>query len=64
MPFLKVKQKSVAKFASSFAPKTSLGLTFRDLVTHLMRVPFVANLAVGSALRDDIVLPDYGLPKR
>ena len=36
MPFLKRKQKSAAKFASSFAPKTAFGITFRNLVTRLM----------------------------
>ena len=37
MPFLKRKQQSAAKFASSFAPKTAFGITFRNLVTRLMR---------------------------
>lgn len=35
---------------------------FRNLVTHLMRVHFVADLAIGRALRDDIALPQYDLP--
>jgi 2-polyprenyl-6-methoxyphenol hydroxylase-like FAD-dependent oxidoreductase len=62
MPFLKKKQASAAKFASSFAPKSSLGITFRDLVTQLMRVPGVAEWVVGRDLRDDITLPNYGPP--
>lgn len=61
MPFLKRKQASAATFASSFAPKTSFGITFRNMVTKLMRVPFVAELFIGRELRDDIELPDYGL---
>jgi hypothetical protein len=60
MPFLIKKQRSAAKFASSFAPRSSLGIGFRNLVTQLMRIPFVANLAVGRDLRDDITLPNYG----
>ena len=36
MPFLKRKQHSAAKFASSFAPKTAFGIAFRNLVTRLM----------------------------
>jgi 2-polyprenyl-6-methoxyphenol hydroxylase-like FAD-dependent oxidoreductase len=63
VPFLKRKQASAARFASSFAPKTSLGLTFRNGVTKLMRVPAVAELFIGRELRDDIELPDYGFAR-
>jgi 2-polyprenyl-6-methoxyphenol hydroxylase-like FAD-dependent oxidoreductase len=61
MPFLKRKQKSAVRFASSFAPKSTSGITFRNHVTRLLRIPFVANFLIGRALRDDITLPDYGL---
>jgi 2-polyprenyl-6-methoxyphenol hydroxylase-like FAD-dependent oxidoreductase len=61
MPFVKRKQASASKFASSFAPRTSLGIAFRNVVTNLMRVPFIAEAFVGSDLRDDVELPDYGL---
>ena len=60
MPFVKRKQESAAKFASSFAPKSALGLTFRNLVTRLLRIPALANFVIGRNLRDDIQLPDYG----
>lgn len=60
MPFLKGKQASAAKFASSFAPETALGIRFRDFVTRLFRIPLVAEFFVGRELRDDIELPDYG----
>ncbi|HEX4412661.1 MAG TPA: FAD-binding domain [Lacipirellulaceae bacterium] len=60
MPFLKRKQESAAKFASAFAPKTAFGLWFRDLVTRLFRIPFVADYFVGRDLRDEFKLPDYG----
>ena len=60
MPFLKRKQESAAKFASSFAPKTALGISFRNLVTRLMRLPFVPEFFLGRELRDKIELPDYG----
>jgi 2-polyprenyl-6-methoxyphenol hydroxylase-like FAD-dependent oxidoreductase len=63
MPFLKRKQASAATFAASFAPKTSLGLSFRNVVTKLMRVPSIAELFIGRELRDDIELPDYGLAR-
>ena len=59
MPFVKKKQESAARFASSFAPKTSVGITFRNAVTKLMGVPFIAEFFVGRDLRDDITLPKY-----
>lgn len=62
MPFVRKKQASAAKFASSFAPRTSAGVFFRNQVTRLMGIPFVANLVIGRALRDDIELPRYELP--
>lgn len=62
MPFLKSKQESAARFASSFAPKTAFGLWFRNLVTRLLRFPPVAELFVTRDLRDDVELPDYGFP--
>jgi 2-polyprenyl-6-methoxyphenol hydroxylase-like FAD-dependent oxidoreductase len=60
MPFLKRKQASAATFASSFAPKTSFGIAFRNVVTKLLRVPPVAEFFIGRELRDDFELPDYG----
>jgi 2-polyprenyl-6-methoxyphenol hydroxylase-like FAD-dependent oxidoreductase len=60
MPFLRRKQESAAKFASSFAPKSAFGLAFRNLVTRLLRFPFLADYFIGRDLRDDIKLPDYG----
>jgi 2-polyprenyl-6-methoxyphenol hydroxylase-like FAD-dependent oxidoreductase len=61
MPFLKGKQASAVTFASSFAPKSALGITFRNLVTRLMRLPRVAETFIGRELRDDVQIPDYGL---
>jgi hypothetical protein len=34
MPFLKCKQLSAAKSASSLAPKTAFGIRFRNLVVR------------------------------
>lgn len=61
MPFLRRKQAAAATFASSFAPRTSLGMTLRNLATKLMGVPSIAELFIGRTLRDDIELPDYGV---
>jgi 2-polyprenyl-6-methoxyphenol hydroxylase-like FAD-dependent oxidoreductase len=61
MPWLKRKQKSAAKFASGFAPRTGLGIAFRTLVTRLMvRLPFVVEFFIGREMRDQVQLPDYG----
>jgi 2-polyprenyl-6-methoxyphenol hydroxylase-like FAD-dependent oxidoreductase len=60
MPWLRRKQQSAAKFASSFAPKTALGIAFRKMVLRLMRLPFVVDYFIGRELRDQVQLPDYG----
>lgn len=57
MPFLGRKQESAARFASSFAPRSTLGLKFRNLVTRLFRIPPVAEYFVSRDLRDDVELP-------
>ncbi|MBO6717751.1 MAG: FAD-binding domain [Rhizobiaceae bacterium] len=59
MPFLQSKQKSARRFASSFAPKSELGISIRNLATKLARVPLFADWLIGGDLRDDIRLPDY-----
>jgi 2-polyprenyl-6-methoxyphenol hydroxylase-like FAD-dependent oxidoreductase len=61
MPFLRRKQESAAKFASSFAPKSAVGLAFRNLVTRLLGIPLVADFFIGRDLRDEIRLPEYGI---
>jgi 2-polyprenyl-6-methoxyphenol hydroxylase-like FAD-dependent oxidoreductase len=61
MPWLKRKQKTAAQFASSFAPKTALGIAFRTLVLRLMRpLPLVLDCFIGREMRDQVQLPDYG----
>jgi 2-polyprenyl-6-methoxyphenol hydroxylase-like FAD-dependent oxidoreductase len=60
MPWLKRKQRSAAKFASAFAPKTAFGITVRNLALRLLRLPFVVDFLFGRELRDEIKLPDYG----
>jgi 2-polyprenyl-6-methoxyphenol hydroxylase-like FAD-dependent oxidoreductase len=60
MPFLRRKQDSAARFASAFVPRTALGISYRNVVTRLMRVPPVADFFIGRDLRDDFTLPDPG----
>jgi 2-polyprenyl-6-methoxyphenol hydroxylase-like FAD-dependent oxidoreductase len=58
-PFLAAKQATAVRLASSFAPKTAIGVRVRDAVTRLLRTPAVADYVIGRDLRDDLVLPDY-----
>jgi 2-polyprenyl-6-methoxyphenol hydroxylase-like FAD-dependent oxidoreductase len=60
MPVLKRKQRMAARFGSSFAPKTSLGITLRNLATRLLQLPFLAEFLFARAVRDGFELPDYG----
>jgi 2-polyprenyl-6-methoxyphenol hydroxylase-like FAD-dependent oxidoreductase len=61
MPFLKSKQESAMKLASSFAPGSAFGITLRNAGSRLLRIPFLADLLIGPSLHDDIKLPDYGI---
>jgi 2-polyprenyl-6-methoxyphenol hydroxylase-like FAD-dependent oxidoreductase len=61
-PFLLRKQASAAKFASAFAPKSNFGIAVRNLVTRLARFPAIADPFIARELRDDLELPDYGVP--
>jgi 2-polyprenyl-6-methoxyphenol hydroxylase-like FAD-dependent oxidoreductase len=63
IPILKEKQQSAGKYASSFAPKSSFGIAFRNLVTQTMRAPFIADWVISRGLRDDVVLPHYDLSR-
>jgi 2-polyprenyl-6-methoxyphenol hydroxylase-like FAD-dependent oxidoreductase len=57
-PFIERKQKSARAFASSFAPKTSLGLVVRDQVLRLSAIPVVADFLMHRFVADRFVLPD------
>jgi 2-polyprenyl-6-methoxyphenol hydroxylase-like FAD-dependent oxidoreductase len=57
MPFLRSKQKAAVRLAPAFAPQSGLQLFVRNSVMKLMGIPFIANLAMGSSLRDAIDLP-------
>jgi 2-polyprenyl-6-methoxyphenol hydroxylase-like FAD-dependent oxidoreductase len=59
--FLERKQEGARNFAAAFAPKTRLGVWFRNQVTKLFRIPSVAQFFVGRDLQDDFHLPDYEL---
>jgi 2-polyprenyl-6-methoxyphenol hydroxylase-like FAD-dependent oxidoreductase len=58
-PFIERKQKSAAQFATSFTPKTRLGLFVRDLVLRLTAFPMVSNSLMRRFVTDRYQLPDY-----
>jgi hypothetical protein len=60
MSFVKHKQASAAKFASSFVPKTAFGISLRNVVTRLLGVPAVAEFFIGRDLRDDFNAVECG----
>lgn len=60
-PFLEGKQKAALAMASTFAPKTEFGIWLRNMATHLMVIPPLADLFVGPSVKDDFDLPDYGM---
>jgi 2-polyprenyl-6-methoxyphenol hydroxylase-like FAD-dependent oxidoreductase len=58
-PFIEHKQRAAARFASSFAPRTRLGLAIRNGMTRLLSIPLVADFALGRGLRDKVEIPEY-----
>lgn len=60
--FIESKQEAAERFASSFAPRTRLGIFLRNVITKAMGVPLITHLAIGRSLRDDLILPDYAVP--
>lgn len=53
------KQRAAAGFAATFAPRTRAGLFIRDLGSRLLGVRWVADLAFGRTLGDEISLPPW-----
>jgi 2-polyprenyl-6-methoxyphenol hydroxylase-like FAD-dependent oxidoreductase len=59
-PFVLKKQIVALRFAGTFAPKSKLSMFFRNQIMNLLRIPWIANSAVGRDFRDKIVFPEYG----
>lgn len=57
--FIRKKQDGAEKFAGTFAPKTAIGLFLRNRITRMLDIPWIADLAIGRDLKDNITLPDY-----
>jgi len=60
-PLIEGKQQSARRFASAFAPKTSLGVWTRNQVSKLLTVPTLADRIIRHEFRDAIELPDYAM---
>jgi 2-polyprenyl-6-methoxyphenol hydroxylase-like FAD-dependent oxidoreductase len=60
-PLIAGKQHFARTFASTFAPKTSLGVWTRNQVSKLLVVPPLAEWIIRHEFRDDIELPDYAM---
>ena len=59
-PYIISKQNAAVRFASSFAPRTRLGLTIRHLVMNAFRIPMIARFAIGRDLvADQLKLSQY-----
>ncbi len=62
--FVTAKQDAAEGFAGSFAPRSRWGLWLRNRMTSLLAVPWIADRAIGSSLRDTITLPDHATDAR
>ncbi|HEY7229035.1 MAG TPA: FAD-binding domain [Pseudolabrys sp.] len=60
--FVEKKQRGAEHFASAFAPKTQLGLFFRNQVARAAAIPGLARLTFGRDIIDTLLLPDYQWP--
>ena len=60
--FVEKKQQGAERFASAFAPKTQLGLLFRNQVIRTAAIPALARLTFGRDIVDTLELPDYQWP--
>jgi 2-polyprenyl-6-methoxyphenol hydroxylase-like FAD-dependent oxidoreductase len=61
--FVEKKQRGAERFASAFAPKTRLGLFFRNQVIRAAAIPGFARLTFGRDIIDTLQLPDYQWPR-
>ena len=61
--YIEKKQQGAERFASAFAPKTRLGLFFRNQVIRAAAIPGLARLTFGRDIVDTLQLPDYHWPQ-
>lgn len=53
------QSKAALRFAGTFGPKSTLALFLRNQLFKLMAIRWIADLAVGRDLADNITLPPY-----
>jgi 2-polyprenyl-6-methoxyphenol hydroxylase-like FAD-dependent oxidoreductase len=58
-PFVQGKQEAARHFAGAFAPGSALGLFLHNHIFNLLEIPWIARLAFGRGLKDNILLPEY-----
>jgi 2-polyprenyl-6-methoxyphenol hydroxylase-like FAD-dependent oxidoreductase len=58
-PYIATKQKVAKSISPGFAPLTSLGIAFRNLVISATAIPGVARYTFGRDLVDKLALPNY-----
>ncbi len=57
--FVLKKQEGALRFGGVFAPKSKLSMFLRNQIMNLLGIPWVADLAAGRDLADDLTLPKY-----
>ncbi|MBZ9672830.1 FAD-binding domain [Mesorhizobium sp. ES1-3] len=60
--YINAKQQGAERFAGALAPRTRLGLLFRNLVIRTFAIPGLARVAFGREITDTLQLPDYHWP--
>jgi 2-polyprenyl-6-methoxyphenol hydroxylase-like FAD-dependent oxidoreductase len=58
-PFVSRKQEAALRFAGSFAPRSKASMFLRNRIFDLLKIGWIADLAVGRDLVDRIALPNY-----
>ena len=59
-PFIEHKQHQAVGFARQFAPRTSLGLMVRNVMSRMLDAPVIGRTMVGRMFGDRLTLPEYG----
>ena len=60
--YIEGKQKGAERFATAFAPRTRMGLWFRNQVLNVASLPGLAKLMVGRDIVETMKLPEYDWP--
>jgi 2-polyprenyl-6-methoxyphenol hydroxylase-like FAD-dependent oxidoreductase len=60
--YIGTKQQGAERFAGAFAPRTRVGLFFRNLVIKSFAIPGLAKFTLGRDIADALELPEYEWP--